>query len=228
MGRLSVWRQSPCAANSNPLPDVYDIVNSRRRTVQAGRALALCLLLGAALLCALISGCPGPRRKPAAKPPPKQSAAKSQKKPEPQTALKAEFGKARILWSEKTGARLMDAQFKEALASQAGKNAALELKGVRASLYQNGKAASTIVAPRVVADSKTKEVRASGGVRVISGMDGGTAVAGRIVWKAGEDKVYGTGGVKVQKGNISITARSFEADTSLRKAHFTDAQLGMD
>ncbi len=175
-----------------------------------------------------ISGCPGRRQTPAAKPPPKKPAVQAQKQPEPQSALKAEFGKARILWSDRNGQRIMDAQFKDAIASQTGKNAALELKGVKASLYQNGKVASIVIAPRVVADSRTREVRASGGVKVVSTADGGVAVSNEIVWQAQRDKITGIGGVKVQKGNISITARSFEADTSLKKAHFTDAQLGMN
>jgi hypothetical protein len=199
--------------------------NSCESRISVGRRTIFCLLLSAALLGALsLAGCPGRQRKPVAQ----QSVADLQKRAEPESTLKAEFGKARILWSDKKGARVMDALFKEATASQTGKNAALELKTVKANLYRDGKLVSIMVAPRIVADSKTREVRASGGVRVTSTTDGGTAMSDELLWSAKDDKISGTGGVKMQKGNMSITARSFEADTSLKKAHFTDAVLGLE
>ena len=199
--------------------------NSRESRISLGRRTIFCLLLSAALLGALcLAGCPGRQRKPIAK----QSVADLQKKMEPESTLKAEFGKARILWSDKKGVRVMDAVFKEATASQTGKNAALELKAVRANLYRDGKIVSIMVAPRIVADSRTREVRASGGVRVTSTTDGGTAISDELLWRAKDGKIIGAGAVKMQKGNMSITASSFEADTSLKKAHFTDAEMGME
>lgn len=208
-----------------PASDLYELkVSGCRRRVISGALLAIALI---GMLC--LAGCSrGRKNTPTAGAPGKLSTQPKAEQPKPESTLKVEFGKARILWNDATGRRILDAQFKEAVVSQTGKNAALELKGVKASLYKNGKIASTMAAPRVVADSRTREVKASGGVKVTSAADGATAISEQLVWKAREDRVYGTGMVKMLKGNMFINARSFQADTALKKAHFTEAELGMN
>jgi len=149
-------------------------------------------------------------------------------KPAGEGALKAEFRGARITWDDENGFRVWEARFKEATASQTGKGAVVELRGVEASLYKDGKIASRLVAPRVVADSRSREVKAAGGVEVTSAVYNASVRAERLVWKSREDKLFGAGGVRMKKENLSVTARSFEADTALKKARFTDAEMSLE
>jgi len=150
------------------------------------------------------------------------------KKPAEQSALKAKFEKARILWDDENGRRVLEAHFKEATISQVDGDATAELYGVQADLYRNGKVASSLTAPRVVADTRSKEVRASGGVKIISEGEDATVLSERLVWKSDEDKIVGEGAVKLTKGNISVRAQKFEADTALKKAKFYDGKASLD
>jgi len=192
------------------------------------RIVAVVLLAGAVWLAGCSTG--GPRRTA----PPSETGGKAaapqapKKKPAEESIIKAEFQKAEMTWADENGVPVWKAQFKEATASQTGESAVVELRGVKASLYRNGKVASSLVAPRVVADSRSKEVRASGGVKITSAVDGATARCERIVWKSQEDRIIGVGAVKMIRGNLTVTARSFEADTTLNKARFTEAELSLD
>jgi len=160
----------------------------------------------------LLAGCAGKGKSPAA------VTKKQPPKPE-KTALKAEFRKAQITWADAKGHPVLEARFKEAVASTDSESARVELLGVKASLFQNGKSASTLSAERIVADSRNKEIKASGSVKITSG-DGSSAQCERAVWKSSENKLLGSGGVKLTKGNITIMAESFEADTGLSHVRF--------
>lgn len=173
------------------------------------RGISGLLIIGVA--AGLLAGCAGKDRQatPKRQPPPTED----------KTALKAEFRKAEITWADAEGRPVMDARFKKAVASTDSENARVELLGVKASLYQNGKRASSLSAERIVADSRTKEITASGSVKVTSA-DGSSAWSERAVWKSSENKLIGLGNVKLTKENITITADKFEADTALKKARF--------
>ncbi|HUV04102.1 MAG TPA: hypothetical protein VMX94_03225 [Armatimonadota bacterium] len=190
--------------------------------------MSVLLVLGLlAIIC--LAGCRkavGPRR--AADSGKKPAAPIAGKEPAEESALKAEFHGAKMTWDDETGARVWEARFKEAIVSQTGKGAVVELREVEASLYRGGRIASKLVAPRVVADSRSREVRAAGGVKITSALDDASARAERLVWKSRQDKLFGVGGVQMKKGNLSVTARSFEADTALKKARFTDAKMSLE
>ena len=189
------------------------------------RTAVLAVLLVTALVgAACVAGCSGKGRTDKAASSARSKAAKQR---EPESMLQAEFSKARIIWSDSHGRRVMEAQFKEAVGSQTGNNSTLELRTVKASLYKNGKIAGILTAPSVMADSRKKEIWASGGVTVSSAVENATASADRIVWKAREDRLYGTGNVNMAKQNVSVAASSFQADTALKKSRFTDARLEM-
>ena len=178
------------------------------------------VLIGAGLLGALwLSGC---ERRPEGREKPARDAIPT---PKPKGTLKAEFQKARVIWDDEDGTRVWDAGFQKAVASETGERAVVELQGVRAHLYRQGKVASTMTADRVVADSRSREVRATGGVRVSA--PGASAASDRLVWKARQDKLFGAGGVVMTRGNLTIKARTFQADTSLKKASFTDAEMSL-
>jgi len=170
------------------------------------RGISGLLIVGIAV--SILAGC-GKGKPPAAKQPPKEE----------KTSLKAEFHKANIAWADSKGRPLMEAGFKEAVASTSGENARVELIGVKAALFRDGKKASSLIAERVVADSRTKEITAVGGVRITSD-DGSIAQCEKVVWKSSANKLVGSGSVRLTKGNITITAERFEADTGLTKVRF--------
>ena len=167
-------------------------------------------LLIAGIAVGLLAGCAGKGHRPIAR----KQTAKQEK-----SALKAEFRKARITWADAKGQPLMEAQFKKAVASTDAQSARVELLGVKASLYRDGKRASGLSAQRIVADSRTKQINASGDVNVTSA-DGSSARCRQVVWKSSENKLIGLGGVRLTKGNIIITADKFEADTGLTHVRF--------
>lgn len=185
------------------------------------------VLLSAVLIAAWLCGC-APGRKGQRPAPPKKQTTPVAKDDKPKSTLNAQFGKARVIWTGQDGKRLWEARFKRASGSQQGDDAELELFGVSAVLYKNGKAVSAMTAPRVMANSKTREVRASGGVKITSSVDGSSAVSDRLTWSAARDRLDGSGGVCMVKGNVTITAQTFRADTALKKTRFTEASLGME
>jgi len=171
------------------------------------RGLSSLLIVGIA--ASLLAGCAGKGKPPSAKKPAAQE----------KTALKAEFRKAQITWDDANGQRILEARFKEAVASADSDSARVELRGVQAGLFQNGKPASSLSADRVTADSRNKEVTATGGVTITS-RDGSSAQSSQVIWKSRENKLFGSGSVKLTKGSITITADRFEADTALKHARF--------
>lgn len=157
----------------------------------------------------------------------RQPIAKKQVAKEEKTALKAEFRKAAITWADAKGRPVMEARFREAVASTDAQSARVELLGVKATLYQNGRPASSLSAERVVADSRIKEISASGNV-IVTSADGSSAQSERVVWRSSANKLVGLGGVKLIKGNVTITADRFEADTSLKTARFYDGRAEIE
>lgn len=133
-------------------------------------------------------------------------------------ALKAKFRQAELSWSDERGRPVFHARFREAIASKSGDESVVELRDVNAALYSDGKIAGKLSAQRVVADSSKREVRASGGVKVISAVHNASADSEWLVWKSDEDRLLGKGDVRMVRDNISIAANSFEADTALRRA----------
>lgn len=188
------------------------------------RVLPCVLLLAIISLPVYLTGCSG--RQPGM-PAKKAAAVNPTPKPADQGSLKASFQGARIAWDDANGMRLMEAEFKEAIASQSGTSASVELRGVKASLFKDGKVASTLIAPTMTANSSAREILATGGVQILSPSQHATARSDELVWKSRENKVLGTGAVKMTVGNISITARRFEADTALKKARFTGAEASL-
>jgi len=191
----------------------------------SARIVAVMLILG--LTC--LAGCSGNKETKAGSPGVSNKAAsKSGKQTAEKTALQAEFTKARIIWNDGKGRRVMEARFKEAVASQSGKIAVVELRDAKADLYKDGRIAATLSAPRIVADGRRKEVRASGGVKIISAAEGASAVCDEVTWKSHLNKLFGAGSVRMTRNNVSVTADGFQADTALKKARFTNAKLGIE
>jgi hypothetical protein len=133
---------------------------------------------------------------------------------------------ADISWDDGKGRKVMDARFAEFSASGTEARANAELRNMRADLYQDGKIASTLIAPRVTVDSGNREIHATGGVQIKS-VTGASVTANEIVWRSRENKVEAKGPVKVSIDNITIDAKGFEADTALKHAKFSGAEANI-
>jgi LPS export ABC transporter protein LptC len=180
------------------------------------------VLFRAVLTCAvvalLIVGCKHPV-KPKVTPQPTKEKAQS-------PDIEGSFSKAKIIWDDGRGHKLWEAEFASADAAHADGTSKVSLKDVKATLYKNGKAASRLVAPTATADSRTKEVHASGGVSVTG--NGATARCDELVWQSANNRIKGTGHVKMAQENLKIHANSFTADTSLKNAKFTEAKASLE
>ena len=161
-----------------------------------------------------------------AKSPSPRSSARIQK-PEEQGKLRATFRGAEIMWDDERGKPIWRAKFEEATASQTEGGAVVEIKNVEASLFRNGQLVTKLVAPHVVADSRSQKVVADGGVKITSVVYKSSAYASRVVWKSREDKLTASGEVRMQKDNLIINADKLEADTALKKVRFTNAKVNM-
>ncbi|MHB0912608.1 MAG: hypothetical protein ACYC2Y_04090 [Armatimonadota bacterium] len=147
--------------------------------------------------------------------------------PPVKSTVRGSFKGARVVWGDSKGKRLFVAEFDEAEAVQEQESSKVSLKGVSARLYGKDGRESTLSAPAVTADSATREVQATGGVKLTSS-DGTVAECERLVWKSREDKVLGTGSVAMRRKNLTIIADALEADTSLSRAKFKHAKMSME
>ncbi len=195
---------------------------ARNSVMTECRARMLSWLILIAVFAAVVpAGC---GRKTPAKPAPKPAPTAGRPAEHERKKIEAKFEGARVTWDDDQGKRLWEAGFRSATAAEADGSARVELSGVEAVLYRDGEVTSRMVAPRVVADSARKEIRASGGVKVTSLADGSTTAAEEMVWKPKENKLVGNGGVRMDKGNIHIRARSITTDTALKKAKLSNAE----
>jgi hypothetical protein len=90
---------------------------------------------------------------------------------------------------------------------------------VSALLYDKGKMVAKLTAPVVQADKKSDLVIATGGVTIISTVDGSsikTIKASRVKWYSKENRLIGDGGVVATGPVTSIKAAAFTADTRLK------------
>lgn len=142
--------------------------------------------------------------------------------------LKAGFREANIVWEDEKGQRLMEARFRHATATRDSSATLLDLRDVEAVLYRNGQVASTLSASRVYADSRTRELRACGGVTINSAAGKRTISADTITWKSQLNEINGTGSVRLVDTNLCVTAENFKADTVLRKVRLTAAKLTVE
>jgi hypothetical protein len=200
--------------------------------IAGNRACCMAAALFAVASC-LLGGCaakPGKVVKPSAptaKSVPAPAPAPKPEEPE-KVAVAAKFQKAGIAWDDSKGRRVMEAGFTEASAQEMNGSAQAQLKGVKSTLYKGGRPASILSAPKVTADGATKELKASGGVKIVSKANNSFALCESVVWRSGDSKMVGSGGVKLTMGNITITAAGFEADTALKKVKFIGAKANVE
>lgn len=195
---------------------------SRNPAMPDNRIGMISRLILIALCTALIpAGCARkPSRSPEVKPAVKQADAEQERR-----KIDARFEGARVTWDDDRGNRLWEAGFESATAAATeGASSTVELTKVEAGLYENGKVVSRMVAPRVVADSGKKQIRAFGGVKITSLVNGTTATAEEMLWKPNENTISGRDDVVMRKGNMTIRAQDIIADTALRRVKLSKAE----
>jgi len=162
-----------------------------------------------------VAGC----GQPAGKAAPRTAAKSALQHPEKTTENMLLKG-AKVIWPDAKGRPLMVAKFPKANAKLDSRSAAARIKDVTADLYKDGKVSSTLTAPWVELDNQKKEVRAYGGVRIVSKENGTVAVGPQMIWKPKENKIFGSGGDTVTRKNMSVTADSFVSDIGLGDVKF--------
>lgn len=148
-------------------------------------------------------------------------------KTDEKTVMDAKLQKAEVSWVDKKGDPIWKAGFTEAQASQNEETAVVELKNVRAELYNQGKLVSKMIAPNVSADSKTYKVIATGGVKITSSAYNSYITAEKVVWLPKSNKIIGTGNIRMVKESITATAKEITADTSLNKVSLQNGEISI-
>lgn len=96
-----------------------------------------------------------------------------------------------------------------------------------AELYEDGKLTTTMVAPRVVADTAKQLVTATGGVTLKS-LDRSTVVRSDWVkWYARHQMMIGNGGVNIKSDTWDVNSAAFVADTALKTLTVKNSAKGL-
>jgi hypothetical protein len=129
-----------------------------------------------------------------------------------------------LRWVEK-GTLRMTATAKEFRGNEVTKKG--ELIDFSAQLYENGKPATTMTAPKVVADTANRIVTATGGV-VMKSLSRDTVVKSQWAkWYEKKQKVVGDGGVTVTSDTWRAESAAFVADTGLKTLSLRDSTKGL-
>jgi lipopolysaccharide assembly outer membrane protein LptD (OstA) len=94
-------------------------------------------------------------------------------------------------------------------------------------LYDNGKPATTMTAPRVVADTANRIVIATGGVVMKSLLRKTVVHSQWAKWYEKQQKVVGDGGVTIKSDTWDVKAAAFVADTGLKTLSVRNSAKGL-
>jgi hypothetical protein len=102
-----------------------------------------------------------------------------------------------------------------------------ELLDFSGQLYENGKPATTMTAPKVVADTTNRIVTATGGV-VMKSLLRKTVVRSQWAkWYQNKQKIVGNGGVTIKSDTWDVKAAAFVADTGLKTLSVRNSAKGL-
>jgi hypothetical protein len=96
-----------------------------------------------------------------------------------------------------------------------------------AKLYENGKPATIMNAPRVVADTVGRVLTATGGVTIKSLSRKTVVKSGWAKWYQKQQKVVGNGGVKINSEAWTAESAAFVADTGLKTVSLRSSAKGL-
>ncbi len=91
------------------------------------------------------------------------------------------------------------------------------LDGITARFWKGGRLVSTAVSPTAVLDSRTRDLRMKGGIRVDSAIANTQVRADEVVWQAASQSLQASGDVTFQRGPSMLTGPELRADRSLMK-----------
>ena len=147
--------------------------------------------------------------------------------PSPVEKLAATAGNLTVAYSDKAGLPVVHIAAKSAAgigASGDDGQAVGQLRDATATLYQHGKAAATLTADTLHADSATRVVTATGNavVRSLGAGRGGSVRADTMRWEYDRDHLDGTGNIVLTYGEqVRMPGKSFVANTQLESATVT-------
>lgn len=116
-----------------------------------------------------------------------------------------------VVYRDRGGTVLWSARARRSIAQQA--TSAVELEGVSATIYDDGRPSWTCKAGRLKADEPSSRVTFLGDVLITSADDRARFRAPRVVWAVKEARMYGDGGVRLQVGKLVVQGRRFEVNT---------------
>lgn len=155
---------------------------------------------------------------------PAQKPAKHESAPDNMPKLTLSQKGVTLNWVER-GVLKMSATAKEFRGNEVTRRG--ELIGFSAQLYENGKPATTLTAPRVVADTTNRIVTATGGVVMKSLARNTTVKADWAKWYEKKQQIVGNGGVKISSDAWTAEAAAFVADTGLKTISLRDSAKGL-
>lgn len=105
------------------------------------------------------------------------------------------------------------------------------LKGIQARFWEGGRVVSTAVSPTAVLDSRTRDLRMGGGIRVDSALANTQVRADQVVWQAASQSLHASGSVTFQRGPSRLMGPALWANRSLMKVRMGSpvrAQIGLE
>lgn len=91
------------------------------------------------------------------------------------------------------------------------------LDGITARFWEGGRLVSTAVSPTAVLDSRTRDLRMRGGIRVDSAIANTQVRAEEVIWQAASQSLQAKGDVVFQRGPSRLEGPELWADRSLMK-----------
>lgn len=105
------------------------------------------------------------------------------------------------------------------------------LTGIRAHFWEGGRVVSTAVSPRAVLDSRSRDLRMRGGIRVDSALANTQVRADEVLWQAASQSLRASGDVTFQRGPSRLAAPALWADRSLMRVRMgspVTARIGLE
>jgi LPS export ABC transporter protein LptC len=113
------------------------------------------------------------------------------------------------------GSKLWDLKASEVSYDPDGRVATLH--DIRARFWEQGRVVSTAQSPLAVFDTRGRDLRMQGGIRVDSTVEDGHIAAREVVWSAASQSLHASGDVQFQRGPSWVRAPELWGNRSLRR-----------
>lgn len=105
------------------------------------------------------------------------------------------------------------------------------LNGIEAHFWEGGRIVSTAVSPTAILESRTRDLKMVGGIRVESALANTQVRADQMIWQAASQSLHASGSVTFQRGPSRLMGPALWADRSLMKVRMGSpvrAQIGLE